>query len=48
MTQLVAGEHDVTLNGVQIHYFVRGKGPVLIAHSGGPGGMRVTGMISQR
>ena len=37
MTQLVAGEYDVTLNGVQIHYFVRGKGPVLIAHSGGPG-----------
>ena len=37
MTQLVAGEYDVTLNGVQIHYFVRGKGPLLIAHSGGPG-----------
>ena len=37
MTQLVAGEYDVTLNGVQIHYFVRGKGPGLIAHSGGPG-----------
>ena len=37
MTQLVAGEYDVTLNGVQIHYTVRGKGPVLIAHSGGPG-----------
>jgi len=37
MTQLVAGEYDVTLNGVQIHYIVRGKGPVLIAHSGGPG-----------
>jgi proline iminopeptidase len=37
MTQLVAGEYDVTLNGVQIHYVVRGQGPVLIAHSGGPG-----------
>jgi len=37
MTQLIAGEYDVTLNGVQIHYFVRGTGPVLIAHSGGPG-----------
>ena len=37
MTQLVAGEYDVTLNGVQIHYTVRGKGPLLIAHSGGPG-----------
>jgi len=37
MTDLVAGEYDVLLNGVQIHYSVRGKGPVLIAHSGGPG-----------
>jgi len=37
MLQLIAGEHDVTLNGTQIHYTVRGKGPVLIAHSGGPG-----------
>ncbi|MCE9645482.1 MAG: alpha/beta hydrolase [Chloroflexi bacterium] len=37
MTKLSAGEHDVTLNGVRIHYTVRGQGPVLIAHSGGPG-----------
>ncbi len=37
MPTLAAGEYDVTLNGVQIHYFVRGQGPVLIAHSGGPG-----------
>lgn len=37
MKNLIAGEHDVTLNGTQIHYAVRGKGPVLIAHSGGPG-----------
>jgi proline iminopeptidase len=37
MSQLNAGEYDVTLNGVQIHYTVRGKGPVMIAHSGGPG-----------
>jgi proline iminopeptidase len=37
MSQLIAGEHDVTLNGVQIHYTVRGSGLVLIAHSGGPG-----------
>ncbi len=37
MSQLVAGEYDVTLNGVQIHYTVRGSGPALIAHSGGPG-----------
>jgi proline iminopeptidase len=37
MSELYAGEYDVTLNGVQIHYTVRGVGPVLIAHSGGPG-----------
>lgn len=37
MSQLKAGEHDVTLNGVQLHYTVRGSGPVMIAHSGGPG-----------
>ncbi len=37
MVQLVAGEYDVTLNGVRIHYTVRGSGPALIAHSGGPG-----------
>jgi proline iminopeptidase len=37
MSQLYAGEYDVTLNGVQIHYTVRGSGPVMIAHSGGPG-----------
>lgn len=37
MTNLISGEYDVSLNGVQIHYTVRGKGPALIAHSGGPG-----------
>ena len=37
MTQLPPGEYDTILNGVQIHYTVRGSGPVLIAHSGGPG-----------
>lgn len=37
MTQLTPGEYDVLLNGVQIHYTVRGSGPVMIAHSGGPG-----------
>ena len=37
MSQLAAGEYDVMLNGVQIHYSVRGSGPVMIAHSGGPG-----------
>lgn len=37
MSQLTAGEYDIVLNGVSIHYTVRGRGPVLIAHSGGPG-----------
>jgi proline iminopeptidase len=37
ISQLYAGEYDVTLNGVQIHYTVQGSGPVMIAHSGGPG-----------
>ena len=34
---LDAGEHDAVLNGVRLHYTVSGSGPVLIAHSGGPG-----------
>lgn len=34
---LEPGEHDVELNGVRIHYTVHGSGPVMIAHSGGPG-----------
>jgi len=37
MSHLIPGEYDVTLNSVQIHYTVRGTGPVMIAHSGGPG-----------
>ena len=37
MSELVPGEYDVTLNGVHIHYTIRGSGPVMIAHSGGPG-----------
>jgi proline iminopeptidase len=37
MPKLVPGEYDVVLNGITIHYTIRGKGPVLIAHSGGPG-----------
>ncbi len=37
MSQLIPGEYEVSLNGVQIHYAVRGSGPALIAHSGGPG-----------
>ena len=37
MSQLAAGEFEVRLNEVQIHYTVRGSGPVMIAHSGGPG-----------
>lgn len=37
MAQLISGEYDVKLNGVDIHYSVRGNGPAVIAHSGGPG-----------
>jgi len=37
MSQLYAGEYEVVLSGVNIHYTVQGSGPVLIAHSGGPG-----------
>lgn len=37
MNRLDSGEYDVVLNDVCIHYTVRGSGPVLIAHSGGPG-----------
>jgi proline iminopeptidase len=34
---LASGEHEVMLNGVQLHYTVGGSGPVIVAHSGGPG-----------
>jgi proline iminopeptidase len=37
MSQLIPGAYDVMLNGVRIHYTIRGQGPVMIAHSGGPG-----------
>jgi proline iminopeptidase len=37
MSQLYAGEYEVVLNGVDIHYTVQGSGPAMIAHSGGPG-----------
>lgn len=37
MTALQPGEYDVSLNGINIHYTVQGSGPVILAHSGGPG-----------
>lgn len=37
MAQLAAGEYDVTLNGVRIHYTILGSGPAVLAYSGGPG-----------
>jgi proline iminopeptidase len=40
MAHLIPGEYDVRLNGVPIHYTVRGPrrdAPVIITHSGGPG-----------
>jgi proline-specific peptidase len=36
-TELQAGEHETILNGIRIHYTIRGSGPPLIAISGGPG-----------
>ena len=37
MTTLKPGEYDAVLNGIRIHYTIKGKGPELIAISGGPG-----------
>lgn len=37
MSELVAGEYDVVLNDIRLHYTIRGSGPALMAHSGGPG-----------
>jgi proline iminopeptidase len=37
VTNLIPGEYEVVLNGVRCHYTIRGKGPALIAISGGPG-----------
>jgi pimeloyl-ACP methyl ester carboxylesterase len=36
-TPLAAGTHEFTVDGVRQVYHVAGHGPVLIAHSGGPG-----------
>ncbi len=35
--ELQKGEHEAVLNGVRIHFTIRGQGPPLIAISGGPG-----------
>nr|VFK67548.1 MAG: proline iminopeptidase [Candidatus Kentron sp. UNK]VFK72747.1 MAG: proline iminopeptidase [Candidatus Kentron sp. UNK] len=35
--KLVPGEYDAVMNGIRIHYTIRGSGPALMAHSGGPG-----------
>ncbi len=35
--RLAPGEYGAVLNGVRLHYTVRGSGPALLAHSGGPG-----------
>ncbi len=37
MERLIAGEYDAVLNGIRLHYTIRGNGPALIAISGGPG-----------
>jgi proline iminopeptidase len=37
MPELVPGEYETVLNGLRLHFTIRGEGPALIAHSGGPG-----------
>ncbi len=39
MAQLISGEYDAVLNGIRLHYTIRGPSgcPALIAISGGPG-----------
>jgi proline iminopeptidase len=37
VTQLNPGEFDAVLNGIRLHYTIRGSGPALISISGGPG-----------
>ncbi|HEY3421723.1 MAG TPA: alpha/beta hydrolase [Methanocellaceae archaeon] len=37
MSVLANGEHDVLLNGLRLHYSVKGQGPAMIAIYGGPG-----------
>src|SRR5512143_3575981 len=39
LAQFIPGEYDAVLNGIRLHYVIRGLtgGPVLIAVSGGPG-----------
>lgn len=37
MPNLAQGEHDAILNGIRIHYTIRGSGPALVLHFGGPG-----------
>ena len=37
MAHLTPGEYDAVINGIRLHYAVRGSGPALIAISGGPG-----------
>jgi proline iminopeptidase len=37
VTKLINGDYEAILNGVRCHYTIRGKGPAVIAISGGPG-----------
>ncbi len=37
MSHLIPGDYDAILNGLRLHYTIRGRGPALIAISGGPG-----------
>lgn len=35
--RLAPGEYEAALNGLRLHYTLRGSGPAVLAHSGGPG-----------
>ena len=37
MNSLTQGSHSVTVHGTRMAYHVAGTGPVMVAHSGGPG-----------
>ena len=46
MTNLIPGEYDAALNGIRLHYTIRGSGPALIPFRAAPAWMRAIGMTS--
>jgi proline iminopeptidase len=37
MAKIIPGNFEAELNGIRLYYTIRGQGPPLLAHSGGPG-----------